>query len=305
MSDLADAVAAASDSPDRAESPRRLRYWTWGLPAFTAAWLAVYLYAFPDPVGLAARNWPLFLVGVAGATLGNATAVGGGLVFIPALMFGWQLGPVEALKLALVSQSIGMTSGAIGWFRRGEVPLKALPVTVPPLVVGALISTLVIQPNPLLVKGLFGPMSILVGCITLYLLEHRARCREVPRSAYPGLAAVSLVGGMLTGWVAIGEGEVVAAFLMLRYGLDPRRGIGLGTALLSINSILLALIHGLFLGGVPWELAVFTMLGCAFGGRLGPFVAQWVGPHRLKLAFATVALGDGLLFVWQFARTWW
>lgn len=305
MTDIADASAAAAGVADREESPRRLRYWTWGLPAFTAVWLAVYLYAFPDPVGLAARNWPLLLVGVAGATLGNATAVGGGLVFIPALMFGWQLGPVEALKLALVSQSIGMTSGAIGWFRRGEVPLKALPVTVPPLVIGALISTLVIRPNPLLVKGLFGPMSILVGCITLYLLEHRARCHDVPRSAYPSLAAVALVGGMLTGWVAIGEGEVVAAFLMLRYGLDPRRGIGLGTALLSINSILLALIHGLVLGGVPWELAVFTMLGCAFGGRLGPFVAQWVGPHRLKLAFATVAIGDGLLFVWQFARTWW
>lgn len=295
--------AAEAASSSRAEVGPRLRYWSWGLPLFTAAWLAVYLAAFPEPLALAARNWPLILVGVAGATLGNATAVGGGLIFIPALVFGWGLGPVESLKLALVSQSVGMTSGAIGWLRRGEVPLRALAPTVPPLAAGALVSTFLIQPNALLVKGLFGPVSIGVGLITLYLLEHRARTRDVPRTAYPGLAAVSFVGGMLTGWVAIGEGEVVAAYLMLRYGLDPRRGIGLGTVLLSVNSILLGALHAFVLGGVPWEMAAFVMLGCAWGGRLGPFAAQWVGPHKLKIAFASIAIADGALFLYQFLRS--
>lgn len=297
-----EAVDAASPSSLRPDGGR-LRYWTWGLPAFTAAWLVLYFAAFPDPVALAGRNWPLVLVGVAGATLGNATAVGGGLVFIPALVFVWGLGPVEALKLSLVSQSVGMTSGALGWLRRGEVPLAALAPTVLPLAAGALVSTFLIRPNALLVKGLFGPVSIGVGLLTLYLLEHRARCHEVPREAYPGLAAVAFAGGMLTGWVAIGEGEVVAAFLMLRYGLDPRRGIGLGTVLLSINSILLAALHAFVLGGVPWEAAAFVLLGCAWGGRLGPYLAQWVGPHKLKIAFASIAIADGVLFVVQFLRS--
>jgi uncharacterized membrane protein YfcA len=296
------AARAASATPAPGDGAR-LRYWTWGLPAFTAVWLAVYLVAFPEPLALAARNWPLVLVGLAGAILGNATAVGGGLVFIPALVFVWGLGPVEALKLSLVAQSVGMTSGALGWLRRGEVPLAALAPTVPPLIAGALVSTFLIRPQPLLVKGLFGPVSIAVGLLTLYLLEHRSRCREVPRAAYPGLAVVSLAGGMLTGWVAIGEGELIAAFLMLRHGLDPRRGVGLGTALLSINSILLALLHAFVLGGVPWEMAAFVMLGCAWGGRLGPFLAQWVGPHRLKIAFAAIAIADGTLFVVQFLRS--
>lgn len=301
MNEIAEITAAdAGRAAVRETGPRRLRYWTWGLAVFAAVWLAVYLAAFPDPAGLAARHWPLILVGVAGAALGNATAVGGGLVYIPALLFGWHLGAVEALKLAFASQSIGMSSGAIGWLRRGEMPLRALPVALVPLALGALVSTFVIQPNALLVKGLFGPVSITVGLLTLYLLEHRTRCREVPARAYPGLAVVAFVGGMLTGWVAIGEGEVVAAFLMLRYGLDPRRGIALGTALLAVNSILLTLLHGFVLGGVPWEMAAFLMLGCGFGGRLGPFLAQWVGPHRLKLIFATVAIGDGLLILGQF-----
>jgi len=54
------------------------------------------------------------------------------------------------------------------------------------------------------------------------------------------LCLISLLGGLITGWVAIGEGEIIAAFCMLAYGLDANRAIGLGVVLLSINSILLA-----------------------------------------------------------------
>ena len=297
--DLAATAITATAEPMTAPSPR-LRYWSWGLPAFTLAWLTVYLYAFPDPIGLAARHWPLILVGVGGAILGNATAVGGGLIFIPVLVLAYHLSPVESLKLALVSQSVGMTSGALGWLRRGAVPLNTLPVAVPALMVGAALSTLVLHPHPLLVKGLFGPTSIVVGLLTLYMLKRHPGETVVPRRALPSLALVAVAGGMLTGWVAIGEGELVAAYLMLRYRLEPARGIALGATLLSINSIFLGGLHAFVVGGVPWDMAAFTMLGCLWGGRLGPFLTQWVSPHRLKLGFAVIAITDGFLFFLQF-----
>ncbi len=290
--------ARAAAAPEAAGGTR-LRYWSWWLPVFTAGWLAVYATAFPDPAGLAARNWPLFFVGLAGATLGNATAVGGGLVFIPVVLLVFHLHPVEALQLALVSQAFGMSSGALGWLRRRAVPLAALPVAVPGLLVGATLSTLVLRPNPLLVKGLFGPMSIVVGLLTLYLVGRHPGQTEIPRRALPGLALVAVAGGLLTGWVAIGEGELVAAYLMLRYGLEPERGIGLGATLLAVNSIYLAALHAFAVGGVPWEMAAFTILGCVWGGRLGPFVTQWLSPRRLKVGFAWIAISDGTLFVLQ------
>jgi uncharacterized membrane protein YfcA len=40
-------------------------------------------------------------------------------------------------------------------------------------------------------------------------------------------------------------------------------------------------------------MAAFTILGCVYGARLGPFVSQWVGPRRLKLGFAVLAILDG------------
>jgi uncharacterized protein len=283
---------------------KTLNYFTWWMPVFVIAWVIAYLSMFADPVGLLQQNWPLFFVGFAGAILGNATAVGGGVVFMPVMIFIYQLPAVTALKLAIASQSFGMTSGALGWIKRGVVPIKLLWITVPPLLMGSLISSLVIKPNAFLIKGLFGPASIFIGAITLILIGRYGNREDVPAKGYLPLAVMSFIGGTLTGWVAIGEGEVVAAFLMLVYGLRAEKGIGLGVVLLAINSIYLALIHQFFLGGIPWELAMFTGFGCIFGGRMGPYLSQWIGPKKLKIGFAVIAIADGVLFLYQFLTSY-
>lgn len=280
-----------------------VRYFGWWLPVMLGAWTVLAAVVLPDPVAAARDNWPLVLVGVLGAVLGNATAVGGGLIFVPVMILVYDVHPVAALQIALIGQCFGMTSGAFGWLARRSVPMPALAVSVPALLLGSTFSTLVVRPNALLVKGLFGPFSVLIGLLTLYLLDFHPNTRdEVPRRALAPLAGVALVGGVITGWIAIGEGEIVAAFLMLGYGLVANRGIGLGTVLLSVNSIYLSSLHAAFIGGIPWEMAVFVALGCTFGGRMGPFLAQWVRPRRLKIGFAAVAIADGLLMVWQALR---
>jgi uncharacterized membrane protein YfcA len=281
-----------------------LRYFTWWMPVFVILWAIVFWNMFPDPLSLLKQNWPLFIVGLVGATIGNATAVGGGIIFIPVMIFVYQLPAVTSLKVALASQSFGMTSGAIGWASRGIVKPKILQVATVSLLIGSTISSLVIKPNALLIKGFFGPASVFIGVVTLLTLNRHGSHNDLPsKGAYFWLAIMAFIGGLLTGWVAIGEGEVIAAFLMLVYGLRAERGIGLGVILLAINSIYLTLIHQFFLGGIPWELAMFTGFGCVFGGRLGPYLSQWVGPRRLKIGFATIAIIDGIIFSLQFLLT--
>jgi uncharacterized membrane protein YfcA len=292
--------AVALPAGIESDAIRPLKYWTWWLPVFVVAWALALFTGFPDAASLIRQNWPLVGVGFLGAVLGNATAVGGGLVFIPVFILAYGFHPVTALKVALASQCFGMTSGAAGWMAKRAVPTRALLVAVPPMLVGSTISSLVIHPNPFLVKGLFGPASIFIGLVTLYLLERDQGRDSVPTRAYLPLMAFSLVGGTLTGWIAVGEGEVIAAFLMLAYGLRAERGIGMGVVLLSINSIYLTLVHQFLLDGIPWEIAMFTGFGCVFGGRLGPHLSHWVGPHRLKIGFAIVAIIDGSIFVLQF-----
>ena len=279
--------------------PAKFPYFTPWLFVFTLIWLVAYWFAFPDPLGLAASNWPLIIVGVFAAIIGNVTAIGGGIVFIPVLMLAYNVDPVSALKLAFVTQAVGMTSGASGWLRRGEVPLSLLKWTVPALIIGAVVSTFLIHPQPMLIKGLFGPIAFIAGLLVLITLDRKGGRPVLPANALIPVMLISFLGGLITGWVAIGEGEIIAAFCMLAYGLDANRAIGLGVVLLSINSILLALIHSFYFGGVPWELAAFTMLGVLWGGRLGPFLAQWISMRTTKKVFAFIALLDGMVIILQ------
>jgi uncharacterized protein len=283
---------------------RHFQYWSWWLILFVAVWVSCYFSLAHDPVALFKQNWIFIPVGFCGAVLGNISAVGGGIIFIPAIIFLFQLTPVTALKIALASQSWGMTSGAIGWIQKRVVPLRALKITVPGLLTGSCISSLVVHPSTLLVKLLFGPVSILLGVLTIVLsrrAKKSAALTEIPANASVPLFIIAIVGGLITGWIAIGEGELVAALLMLAYGVDVTICIGLGVVLLSINSIFLTLIHQFFLGGIPWDIAAFTGLGCVFGARLAPFLSRRSNPMVLKTIFACIAICDGILFIVQYA----
>lgn len=251
----------------------------------------------PGPLALATKNWPLILIGIAGAIIGNMTAIGGGLVFMPVLMFVYHVDPVSSLKLAFVTQAVGMSSGAVGWLQRKEVPVELLRWTVPALAIGIAVSLLFVHPQPLVVKGLFGMVSILVGLLTIITINRNGRFDTLPGSALVPVFIFALLGGVLTSWVAIGAGEIIAAFCMIAYGMNANRAIGLGVVLLAINSLLLAVLHSVHFGGVPWEMALFTMLGALWGGRLGPFIARWAPVRTLKQTFAGIAILDGLLIL--------
>jgi uncharacterized membrane protein YfcA len=296
--------AAVEDSKSPGQGiEHHFRYWSWWLLLFAIVWTAGYFSLTDDPIALFERNWIFIPVGFCGAVLGNISAVGGGIVFIPVIIFIFHLPPVTALKIALASQSWGMTSGAIGWMQKKVVPLRALKLTVPGLLIGSSISSLVIHPSALLVKLLFGPVSILLGVLTI-ILSRKARksaaLTEIPPNAAVPLFIISLIGGLITGWIAIGEGELVAALLMLVYGVDVTICIGLGVVLLSINSIFLTLIHHFLLGGIPWNIAAFTGLGCVFGARLAPYLSRHSNPIMLKTIFAVIAICDGILFIVQY-----
>jgi uncharacterized protein len=294
-------VAEAKTSGEFLE--RHFRYWSWWLLLFAIVWTAGYFSLADNPITLFKQNWIFIPVGFCGAVLGNISAVGGGIVFIPVIMFLFHLPPVTALKIALASQSWGMTSGAIGWMQKKVVPIRALKLTVPGLLIGSSISSLVIHPSELLVKLLFGPVSILLGVLTIILSRRAAKPAtrmEIPPNASVPLFIISFIGGLITGWIAIGEGELVAALLMLVYGVDITICIGLGVVLLSINSIFLTLLHHFFLGGIPWNIAAFTGLGCVFGARLAPYLSRHSNPMVLKTIFAIIAICDGILFITQY-----
>src|SRR4051812_9804968 len=111
MDQLADLTISEQSRP-AVKREHDFRYWSPWLLVFVAVWACCYFYFAPEPVALFQKNWIFIFIGVCGAILGNISAVGGGIVFIPVMIFLFHTPAVAALKIALASQSLGMTSGA-------------------------------------------------------------------------------------------------------------------------------------------------------------------------------------------------
>jgi hypothetical protein len=77
----------------------------------------------------------------------------------------------------------------------------------------------------------------------------------------------------VTGWTAIGVGEVIALYLLFIYRLKIEVAIATGVAVLAASSAAGLVFHS-NLGGIPWELLLFTIPGVLVGGRAGAKIAK-------------------------------
>lgn len=255
----------------------------------------------------------LTLVAFFAASVANATAIGGGFLFMPLFIFVYQLAPPLALKLSIATQAFGMTSGALSW-GRNYIDKHAFILASIASIVGVWFATyLWIVPSSL-IKPLFAIISL--GVFFALIVEMRLKGSSVHTAAKFSVNRVSVffvlsafAGGLVTAWTAIGVGEVVALYLLFFYRLRLDIAIGTGVAVLAVSSIAGFIFHT-DLGGIPWDLLLFTVPGVILGGRYGVKVAKYLEStvsqsssdqllkkSPLKLIFAVVILIDCIVIL--------
>ena len=255
----------------------------------------------------------LTLVAFFAASIANATAIGGGFLFMPLFIFVYQLVPLAALKLSIATQAFGMSSGALTWGRQ-YIDKRAFILASMASVLGVWFATYWWVLPTTMIKPLFAVISFAV--FIALVIEMRLREDNEQNKATFLFNNVSLFfviaaffGGLMTGWTAIGVGEVVALYLLFFYRLRLDVAIGTGVAVLAVSSIAGFIFH-IGLGDVPYELLLFTVPGVILGGRYGVKIAksldakasQFGGEARLKksplkLFFAAVILIDCMVIL--------
>jgi uncharacterized membrane protein YfcA len=265
------------------------------------ALIVVAYVAFGDRVYLT-------LVSFFAASIANATAVGGGFLFMPLFIYVYKLAPVVALKLSIATQAFGMTSGALSWGRR-FIDMQAFAVASIASIVGVWFASFVWVVPSSYIKPLFAVISL--GVFIALVLEMRYKESKVEGGfsfshdkATWFFIISAFAGGLITGWTAIGVGEVVALYLLFVYRLKVDVAIATGVAVLAVSSLAGFLFH-IILGGIPWYLLAFTVPGVILGGRYGAKLAinveskvkasqaeDTVAASPLKLFFAGVILVD-------------
>lgn len=295
----------------------RLPQLTW----LTACLLALALMAIWIAADLnwhkVAEFWPVFFVGIGGATIANSSGVGGGVVFVPVFDYfnSADLLPVTAQQIVATSfliQCYGMTTGSLTWLnkiRQQDHQATGIPAREFWRIIGlvcltclpALLLTQYVFPyRPEDVLFWFKSLSIALGTallVSVWLGNGKQRERLQLAPADLGvLMLLGTVGGYATALFSVGVGELVALWLFIRnYPLVTCAATAVViTAITVLSGIVFHLVHT----DVPWLLAAFAVPGAVIGGYLARGFAYWLGPYRLKVLAGLWIVGSSsyLLF---------
>lgn len=268
-------------------------------------WIIV-LTANPNSLELVKHYWHFFFVGIIGAIVANSTGAGGGIIFIP---FFSALGitTTETLATSILIQSFGMTAGSIGWlisikagkhFSRDSLELqkKILIITALPAIIGVLCAQYIVVSPPYNMIDTFRIFSVVFGAALLLItLLKKAQSHTRHHLNFTDqylLITASFIGGLITAWISIGIGELIAIILILRH-IPIMIAVSTAVCLSAITVIAAAPYH-VALSNPIWEIVLFAAPAAVIGGTVARFLSFRLGPIRLKIFFATWILATGL-----------
>lgn len=267
-------------------------------------WIAL-LSLQPNLFTLLSEYAGFIFLGVLGAIFANSTGAGGGVVFVP-FFNQLALSNQTIIATSFAIQCCGMTAGALAWLKhyRGQhyhdpqwsMLGRGLLISVPFSIIGILLAqftfaqfTDAIQVSLHLYFGLF---SIALACAiyaSIPLMRRTAFGTQLNAIDMFALAFIAFAGGIITAWLSVGVGELIAVYLILR-GFNITLAIALAV-ILSAFSVWSAIgYHVAVSGQIYWQVVMFAGAGAIVGGMLAKYLVLFFSPVKLKVFFATWVL---------------
>lgn len=253
--------------------------------------------------GFSSRVWEsghFFFIGLLAATVANATGAGGGVVFLPAFM-SLGLTPTESVATSFAIQCFGMTSGALAWMTlaRREMPVfqdqwQHFNVTLLVCSVCSVIGLLGAQWLNFApfqsIHLVFAFFSIFVALLILYRTfvfknREQSRTKTLNVIEWSGLILTCLIGGVITAWISVGVGELIAVALLL-YGFRVQFAIAVAVCVTSISVLSAIIFHLKITSAINSDVLLFAAPAALIGGALARPLASILGNIRLKLLMA-------------------
>ncbi len=243
-------------------------------------------------------------VGALAAVVANITPAAAGIVYFP-ILTNLQVSPVTVAQFSMAIQAYGMGLGTLRWYQVN--PRLFLPNVLVLSFVGGFLGqvvSLVFFPiqNPEMLSLIFNGISFIFTQIIFFSL--------ITNSKYPNttfvlnlsngtvMFLVSVVGGLLCGWIGFGIDTIFYFVLTLVYRLNPAIAIVTSIALMAAMSITGTLLNAL-LYEVPVTLWFSALPGVTIGGLfLATYIAVKMGPRNILLLFTFFLSTDFFVTLW-------
>lgn len=252
-----------------------------------------------------------FVVGVILAL----TGAGGGILAVPALVFGADQQIAQAAPIGLLAVAMAAAVGAVFGLRAGIVRYRAAAVVAA--------AGMCFSPLGLLLAHRVENrwLTLLFACVLLFVAFRvfrqagrrgvgetrrvaRAPCvrREATgRLIWTGRCARALAGsgavaGLLSGLIGVGGGFVMVPALSRFTDLDIPSIVATSLAIVALVS-LAGVAASLAAGAMAWPVAIPFSTGAIAGMGAGRLIAGRLPGHRLQQLFAMVSAGVAIALV--------
>lgn len=235
-----------------------------------------------------------FLALAIGAALG-VLGGGGSILAVPALTMILHFPPKDAVVISLSMVAIAASTGAVGAFMRGTLPLPAGLIVGLAATVGALFGGFVgaqlSDPTQLRMLGV-----VMLAAAALMFWNPVTAASPAARRSVPVLLALGFPLGILTGLIGVGGGFLIVPALVLVARLPMREATGASLVVMAM-----AAASGLpgYLASTPlalWFVGPFAAVA-ATGALAGGMITHRLPQRRVQQAFAAtlVVLGSYVL----------
>jgi uncharacterized protein len=265
----------------------------------------------------------LFFVGLCAGTLGSIVGLGGGIITVPALIYGDKIipfmqsvSPQTAVGTSLFVMIFTGLASTLSYMKQRTVDYKSgwifLIGSAPGGIVGAWITKFLGLKSFSIYFGV-----LIIGVSLLLMLKNRVRPlnrgkktgmvrtyvnekgESMTYAFHPFLGiAVAFVVGLFSGMFGIGGGSLMVPAMILLFAFPPHVAVATSMFMIFISSIISSSAH-VTLGHVSWAFAVFLIPGAWFGGKLGSKISAKLKGDTVVFLLRMILIVIGIRLIYQ------
>lgn len=242
----------------------------------------------------------VFFIALMVGVIGNIAGIGGGVIIVIFLVYLFRLSPLDAGGLSLLTIIFSTLSGFIQDIRNKLVDMRLLIVISAFAVTGSIagsIATNYISSGAF--KGIFSMIVVCIGFFSLYSSRKFVRrglndYNEVPKQS-PDIPGLSLVAGVVSGFLGIGIGGIMGTYLTAIKRIKPKMAFSTIISSMLPVSIIGTSIHFYYTGFINIAYAPPLVVGALFGGFLGSWVISRSPQTSLRFFQGYIIVSFGIL----------
>lgn len=240
-----------------------------------------------------------FVIAIAAGVLAGLTGGGGGMFFVPMLMFAG-LPVIEALATSNLGILITSAAGTVTNARQRTVPWRrVLWLGIPAIMLAPLGAWIAFQvPGELLIIG-FIALNLTNIVLTMRKPAQDEAADNVRTPTPLQYTATGGSGGLLAGLFGIGGGLIVVPLQILWLSTPIKIAARASLAVIMLSSAAAVVGHTILDGNILWTTGILLGVGGIIGAPIGTILLRRISPSAATRILQCVLLGVSIALAWQ------